>query len=800
MRILSTLVIFLLFVTNGYSDPKKPKPKKCTTYSCTDWDWKHGKGLFDPHTIHWPLHYTGEIYKDVVDGGDYHIEVAFTHGYKKVRMPLAKYRGSKYHKDPWFLDEGIKMHDAFVCEAYTHDEPHYKAGNCAQIFATHEDKYLSNDGSSCGKIKRDWTIVDWCKWEPNGVSNTKQERYVLVKDLDLHKVYFSYGKGYHDIEHDGWYTFTQVVKILDEDPPEVADCSDIVIELEDACSTKVKLKNKVFDTGECPSKTIEVEIELVNKKKSDKVIRSKWLKAKSNEDIWLDFGYLEAGDYHIKWHLNDGCGNKNACHQNLKIVDKNPPHIICLSDLSSSISDARHGMTIWAKDFVHKVQGPCHDYNLTYSFYPDTVVGSLTFDCPDGIGINELEVYVAGTNGVQASCNVTMFIADHAACDPDNMQIAGFVTDRFDNPLVGASVIIENEGVVIESDFSNERGIYGATIAKEGRPTISASYNQEEDKAKGIDAYDMILILRHIMEIERLPDAMAQAAADVDSDGDIDLDDYWAVAEVIYDIPGFELEYEEWKFRNARFRSNDGWRPSQLVAPVKITRSLTQYSFRGFKTGDVDFSWRPGSTANGRSAGARSNYVTDFDVETTSFSIDVPAGVTVTSARLNLAQSGKIHSVQLAGEDLPFVVQQIEGVPTLTILSTRDMSGESLVISASNEVLLSEQGLLFEQQGPDGYATDWSLELQASLSQTSGISVYPNPFSERVNIAFHAATNSEGDVTVYDLLGRQISTQKVALTAGDNVIELSGESFAKGLHIVVLDIDGATYTRRIVRN
>jgi len=49
MRILFTLAIILSLVTTGYSDPKKPKPKKCTTYSCSDWDWKNGKGLFDPH-------------------------------------------------------------------------------------------------------------------------------------------------------------------------------------------------------------------------------------------------------------------------------------------------------------------------------------------------------------------------------------------------------------------------------------------------------------------------------------------------------------------------------------------------------------------------------------------------------------------------------------------------------------------------------------------------------------------------------------------------------------------------------
>lgn len=404
MRFLFTLVIILSLITHGYSDPKKPKPSKCTIYTCTDYDWVHGFGRFDPTSIEWPLHYSDEVFLDKVDGGNIDIEVTFTRGFKKFRIPLRDFRNSDYHKDPWFLDEGIPMNPSFVCEANPKDQVRFKSSSCSQVIPTFEDRLLFGQGGSCGKILREWIVVDWCEFEPNTVANTQSERYVLVYDLDVHRSYFAYGLGAKDFERDGWYTFTQVIKILDEDPPMLASCDDITIELENACTTRVQLKNRASDTGKCRSDEISIELEVSKDVAGKKqVVLTKWFRVDSDKEFHVDLGYLEKGEYHLDWHLGDGCNNKSACTQKLVILDRNPPNIICIQDLSTSISDA-HGASIWAADFVHKVEGPCHDDNLTYSFFPDTIVPSLTFNCPDGIGLNEMEVYVSGKNGVQASC------------------------------------------------------------------------------------------------------------------------------------------------------------------------------------------------------------------------------------------------------------------------------------------------------------------------------------------------------------------------------------------------------------
>ena len=548
MRIIFTLIIFFSLITLGYSDPKERyKPSTCTTQHCSDWDWKNKKGLFDPHSIRWPLHYNGETYLDRIDGGNYDIDVSFDYYGRHFRIPLRDYRGSEYYEDPWFLDKGIDMHDAFTCVAYANDKPTWDSNYCAMIVSTYEDKTFYADGPSCGKIVREWTVIDWCQYEPNTVANSKPEKYVLVKDLKRHEVYWAYGKGVNDVELDGWYSFQQEIKIFDDYAPSIADCSDLEFDIEGDCNAKIKISNKVLDSGPCPG--INTRVEYVVTNEDGRVVASDWINTKNDREFSVSLGYLVAGYYEIHWTATDGCNNVGTCVQNLKILDKNPPHLICLQNLSTAISDD-YGVYIWAKDFVHKVQGPCHDNNLTYSFYPDSIVTSLHFTCPDGLGLNKLEVYVTSSNGVQVSCNANIFVADHATCEPESMQIAGLVTDRFDNAIEGVEVSVMAEDTYINSGMSDEHGIYGVKgISFDlGRPQVTASFTTDE-QSKGLDGVDLIYMLRHIQGIEALQKTDQRAAADMNSDGTIDMDDYWDLVHLIYDIPGRETkEYAAWKF------------------------------------------------------------------------------------------------------------------------------------------------------------------------------------------------------------------------------------------------------------
>ncbi len=802
MRLIFILVIFFSLITLGYSDPtEKYKPKTCTTKHCSDWDWKNKRGLFDPHSIRWPLHYTGETFLDRVDGGDTDIDVVFNHYGHRYRLPLREYRGSKYHTDPWFLDQGLDMHDSFVCEAWVEDEPTWDDNYCSMIVSTYEDKPFYADGPSCSKIIREWTVIDWCKYEPNTVANSRPEKYSLVKDIKRHEVYWSYGKNRQDVEHDGWYSFQQVIKILDEHAPALADCSDLEFDVEGDCNAKIKIKNKVIDSGPCPG--INMRVEYVVKNSDGRVVASDWINTKNEQEFAVSLGYLVADHYEIHWTVTDGCNNLGNCVQKLKILDKNPPHLICLQDLSTSISDDS-GVSIWAADFVHKVMGPCHDNNLTYSFFPDSIATSLHFDCPDGVGLNNVEVYVTSGNGVQVSCNASIFIADHAACEPDAMQIAGVVTDRFRNPIMGTEVSVMAEESLINSGMSNEHGIYGVKgISFDlGRPQITASF-KSDDKTKGLDGVDLIYMLRHIQGIEALKKTDQKAAADINSDGAIDMDDYWDLVHLIYTIPSRESgEITPWKFFDEKQLFFGTTNPEKLVSPVKIARYRHQYSLIGIKTGDLDFSWRPGTVASNRSGMKRSDYRLIGTDAGSTYEVEVPSFGEIRSLSLSandLSQSD-ILSVSVAGQSLAFVVEQDDTGQNLVILSVDNLAGKDIVIITTGAIQLTNEGALYEGvQAEETVIVDWQLS-NSTIVETSAMTVSPNPFDDAFLVSINQERASDGIIQIYSAQGQLVSQQDVVLSAGSNQQLVDGSSLNSGLYIIVLQSGDQQFVKRIVKN
>jgi hypothetical protein len=74
--------------------------------------------------------------------------------------------------------------------------------------------------------------------------------------------------------------------------------------------------------------------------------------------------------------------------------------------------------------------------------------------------------------------------------------------------------------------------------------------------------------------------------------------------------------------------------------------------------------------------------------------------------------------------------------------------------------------------------------------------IAPNPTSDKVNIIL---TNSDPSVsttvTVYDLIGRQVLTQKTTA----NALELDMSSLAKGTYLVKIDANNSIYTEKIIR-
>lgn len=800
MRKIDITVFFLLFIslrlTAEYDN------KECDNIYCTEYEWYNNGGRFDPHTIEWPLHYTGETYKDYIDGGHHRIAISHKgHNSKYQYHTLDKYRRLPECPDPWYMKSGIKMPDPFECTHDVTDRPKWKDSKCSNVLAGYEDQVVSVDGPACSKILRHWTIIDWCKWKPNTVANTYKEKYDLVYDSYRNKSYFAYGRGYHDVEHDGYYTFTQVIKIVDKFKPELTDCDDIHYNVPAGkCEAIVKLRNKVIDTGPCPGDKMTIEFYVTDE--DHKRVVNKWLYAKHDQSFDANLGYLKAGHYTVHWSYSDGCGNKNHCEQSLWVEDNNPPSLLCIKDLSTSISD-EHGVSIWAKDFVHKLEGKCDAKDVTLSFQKNELEMSRHFDCDENLGIQLLTVYATDSKGNQASCNVELFISDHNFCSVDEMQVAGAVFDRNRKALSDVDVDVYQGASMVTTSASNQKGHYNLYGIPMEKSSIVLKAHKNDSSSDGLDQYDLLKLLRHITGVEKFNTVLQYAAADINSDAVIDLKDYWDLAAIIYSSTIRDVSHvPSWKFFDAHEYYGGQKIASKLVVPIPVRTFRHRYDIMGIKVGDIDFSIENPSTKSYKrnSELLTSNYTVTNSANGYKYTIAMPAQKEGYAMTLTLEgiQSSDIRGIQQGNRSLEYMTWMQDGVLMVSIASASVLTDENISLHIASAAQIRAEGAFTYQE--DGALAEATLILAKAANVTSQLNVSPNPFADEFEINYDATEYGTADIQLISIDGRTQLQQKQAMNAGVNRIAVDAQTLASGIYLLRIQMNEEIKIVRVTKN
>ncbi|MBL7899954.1 MAG: T9SS type A sorting domain-containing protein [Crocinitomicaceae bacterium] len=83
----------------------------------------------------------------------------------------------------------------------------------------------------------------------------------------------------------------------------------------------------------------------------------------------------------------------------------------------------------------------------------------------------------------------------------------------------------------------------------------------------------------------------------------------------------------------------------------------------------------------------------------------------------------------------------------------------------------------------------------------SGISIYPNPVADIMNIQLSVPKTALYNVTILNTLGEIVSVvYNGELKAGDNLLAYSGATLSKGVYLVRITSEGTSYTTRFVKN
>jgi hypothetical protein len=179
---------------------------------------------FDPFTLKWPKHYTGETFNG--------INLECNDDGEVITNTVS-----------------IEMGNAFSCSASDFGMPAWCNTSCGLVGVSSEiDTVATSD--ACLELINRWTVIDWCTWDANeddidDENDTDNDVFEAVEDwaqgqctgcqegISSDPVYFRYS----EVDADGYYTYDQVIKIIDDVAPTV-ELEDLIVTISDGRTSK----------------------------------------------------------------------------------------------------------------------------------------------------------------------------------------------------------------------------------------------------------------------------------------------------------------------------------------------------------------------------------------------------------------------------------------------------------------------------------------------------------------------------------------------------------------------------------
>ncbi len=824
------------------------------------------KDAFDPKLIKWPKHYNDdtelgvrrecEILKDA-DGNiiyDYTYDNKGNITDKTPRKGILEY------------SEYIQMGAAFECGVTEETGvPVWCNETCGLIVSSYEDVEVEA-GEYCKKIIRKWTIIDWCSWQPNGSNidsdnDTYKESFEAVNDAWLtdpdckecekesgvaEDIYMRYKES--SLDNDGYYTYDQVIKILDLTPPAI----DVVARDTVYISDGAQSKNEGFDdcvgsgtvsatvSDICGISEIingdEITWSIITKNEYGDIIAGP--KQVFGSSATMTTGVGMAGTFHeIVWRATDGCGNTAVLNTIVEFADAKNPTPVCIQDLSTSTMSTDGTVQIWASDFDRGSFDNCGSVKLaflvddngdvSYDLESGRLLPSMSFDCDDltaGLGTTiNLEMYAIDDYGNVDFCAVRLRIDDVSdACPDGNLEaalIAGELINARGEMVEDATVMLNDEKEMITA----VDGQYGFNNSALGQD-YQIIPNKDGDDLNGVTVLDVYLIERHILGVGVFDSPYKMIAADINNDEKVSGLDLVALRRLILGIHSQYKNNTSWRFVDAQQEFDNILKPWPIKETIDIRDlSINRRSedFVGVKIGDINGNAIPNSTvtARGRSDQAISLITRDMNIESgAEFEVQIKSGAAMSLVAYQLtlehrdADLIEIRSnrMEITTENYVPISDDIITMSWSQPVETLDISENeilfTLVFRARHELKLSES-ISISDGITKALAYTKNLEaLNIELSFLDEVEVFdleqnhPNPFDDRTVIGFTLGSPGYATLTIFDATGRVLKIVEQQYGAGRNTIEIKKSDLSGSSPLIYyqLESNGQVATRKML--
>ncbi|MEY2904995.1 MAG: hypothetical protein RJA52_1011, partial [Bacteroidota bacterium] len=316
---------------------------------------------------------------------------------------------------------------------------------CSMVMYNYSDEVFKQAFPACYKIKRTWSVMDWCSFNPE----------------------------------ENIFRYTQTIEVMDSVAPTIVCPPDTLVSLLNSCEG-VMVNLQAVEMDDCsPNLTV--------------IHNSPY----ANEQGRNASGFYPVGETLVTFEVLDNCGNKARCETRIEVKDLKPPSPICMVGLTVSLT-SMNGVTMAAVEAsrvsVKSFDNCTSDEELKLrinKWDPDLVTPPLdsvvVFNCSE-LGPQLVQLWAVDNLGNFDYCITNVTIQDNKNLCPASLIASGKIMGNI-NTEKGLPV----KGVEVSDIKTNETGFFELSDLPFGKD-YEFVQEKDDDILEGVSTLDLLIM------------------------------------------------------------------------------------------------------------------------------------------------------------------------------------------------------------------------------------------------------------------------------------------------------------------
>ncbi|MEM9929305.1 MAG: T9SS type A sorting domain-containing protein, partial [Bacteroidota bacterium] len=765
---------------------------------------------------------------------------------------------------------------------------------CDSITFAMVDILLPTEGEECRYVQRNFVVTNWCEWDGLSPSiqigrdencsgqegdsdvwlvRTDEGIFIDLDSLQNNNVpaaetlcSASNPEGYIRAVTDtpgGRYVYSQRFKVFDTTAPELnLTMLDTICVDTSFCRAEVVVGIEIMDACQIEDGSIIIGIDINN----NGVVEGSSTDMGEITGSFPSYSFtnnLPIGTHRYIFTVTDDCGNTAETERVFTVNDCYVPFLTCRGDQIYNLQPLLEEGDIDNDGVIEEAAALVEAFDLARCDFLDCS-GDLTYsvnrvgepanrnqqsiflDCEDRYQVL-LEVYVwddafnpfaiqpdstvGGPNW--RSCEVLVRLQDpNLACSDcqvgDNLTVNGRVNSLSGVPLDDVT-IITNDATTVTNNFG------GYQLGGQVGDNFTLRATKDVDPRAGLTALDMVILQRHLLGIADLDDPFLRLAADLNRDGEVDLNDMITLRGLILGRREYYPTGSPWRFVAADWDGQGT--PAEEIVLTELAACSFNHNFVGLRMGDLNdsFGADAGAREGGRSSDGAARPVAlelqDQQLlpgETVAVTLKLPATASYTGGQGALLwNTAAIDLLDIEDQAITAGhIRQANGYlwmawgerlqePSLVTLYFRaNVAGELkdyLKLGSPQAFAAEVYGEQLEthplylswlESDQPVTPNDEGSQPQVLLedSEQTSLGVIPNPARAAARVGVYLPRTQRVQIAISDLNGRIVQRQELTLNAGEQWLPIEVAPWPAGVYHFVLTSADGTLTERIVKN